>query len=149
MSFDIDSLDIDNGASAGGGGFFKPKEHSTATVIIFEPKGQKTSQYMGDDGQPKLNAIADFTIFSTKAELENGKPGVILTDGQTSGVLGNILIEKGKGVIVGTVEQTPPKGGKQGYWKISPVDPALIPKVKEYLIAREEAKKESLPPFMQ
>lgn len=147
MSFDIDSLDIDNGASAGGGGFFKPAEHSTATLIVIEPKGSKVSQYAGDDGQPKTNAVADFTIFSTKAELENGKPGVVLEDGQTGGVLANIIIEKGKGIIVGTVEQTAPKGGRKGYWKISPVDPALIPKVKEYLVARE-AEKSALPDFM-
>lgn len=146
MSFDIE---IDNGASAGGGGFFKPGEHSSATVIIFEPKGQKTSQFNGEDGQPKLNAVADFTIFATKAELEKGKPGVVMEDAQTSGVLANILIEKGKGVIVGTVEQTPGKGGKRGYWRIMPVDPALVPKVKEYLIAREEAKQEALPSFMR
>lgn len=149
MSFDIDSLEIDNGASAGGGGFFKPAEHASATLIIIEPKGQKVSQYTGEDGQPKVNAVADFTIFSTRAELEAGKPGVTMEDGQTGGVLANIIIEKGKGVIVGIVEQTAPKGGRKGYWKISPVDPGLIPKVKEYLVAREEAKKESLPPFMQ
>lgn len=148
MSDDL-NFDIDNGASAGGGGFFKPAEHATATLIIFEPKGQKVSQYTGEDGQAKVNAVADFTVFSTKAELESGKPGVVMEDGQTGGVLANIIIEKGGGVIVGTVEQTAPKGGKKGYWKISPVDPALVPKVKEYLIRRQEERTAALPPFMR
>lgn len=150
MSFDIDSLDIDNGASAGGGGFFKPAEHSSATLIIIEPKGSRnSSKFQNADGSPKVEAIADFTVFSTKAELENGKPGVVMEDGIcSSGVLAKIIVEKGKGVIVGTVSQTEPRGGKQGYWKIDAVDPALIPKVKEYLVAREEARKADLPDFM-
>lgn len=137
MSFDIE---IDNGASAGGGGFFKPAEHESATVIIFEPKGSATSQFKDRDGNDQLNAIADFTVFSTKAELKNKKPGVVMEDGQTSGVLGKILIEKGKGVVVGTVEQTEGKAGKRGYWKVAPVDPSLIPEIKAYLADREEKK---------
>lgn len=148
MSDDLD-FDIDNGASAGGGGFFKPKEHASATVIIFEPKGQATSQYRDNDGEVKLNAIADFTVFSTAAELKNKKPGVVMEDAQTSGVLGKILIEKGKGIVVGTVEQTEGKGGKQGYWRVSPVDPSLIPDIKEYLKHREEERKAALPEFMR
>lgn len=149
MSFDIDSLEIDNGASAGGGGFFKAADHATATLVVIEPKGQKTSQYADENGQPKLNAVADFTVFSTRAELESGKPGVVMEDAQTSGVLGKIIIEKRTGVIVGSLEKTEPKGGKAGYWKINPVDPALIPKVKEYLVAREQAKQDALPAFMK
>lgn len=151
MTFDIDSLDIDNGASAGGGGFFKPAEHSSATLIIFEPKGSRNSnKFQNADGSPKQEAIADFTIFSTKAELENKSPGVVMEDAIcSSGVLAKILIEKGEGVTVGTVSQTEPKGGKMGYWKIDPVDPALIPAVKAYLVEREEKRKEELPAFMQ
>lgn len=148
MTFDIDSLDIDNGASGGGGGFFKPGEHTTATVIIFEPKGSKKSQYADErTGEARYNAVADFTVFSTKAELKNGKPGVVLEDAQTSGVLGSILIEKGKGITVGTVSQTEGKGGRRGYWKIDPVDPALIPDIKKYLAKREE-ERNALPDFM-
>src|SRR5699024_11277470 len=52
-----------------------------ATLIIIEPKGSRnSSKFQNPDGSPKVEAIADFTVFSTKAELENGKPGVVMED---------------------------------------------------------------------
>lgn len=142
------NFDISNGAAAGGA-FVKPADHKDAALVIFEPKGSRTSsKFQNADGSPKLEAIADFTAFATKAELEKGKPGTVVEDAIiSSGVLAKIIIEKGQGILVGSLEQTEGKGGRQGYWRLAAVDPAMIPKVKQYLQARQE-ERDKLPDFM-
>lgn len=143
-------FNIVNGGSTGAGGFLKPADYAQAHLIIFEPTGQRTSKFTNTDGTPKFEAVGDWTVFNTPGELETGKPGEVHMESViSSGTLAKVLIENMNGIVVGSLSQTEPKGGRQGYWKIDPVAPENIGKVKEYLAKRQEERDADKPDWMK
>lgn len=142
-------MQINNGAPSNNGGYFKPGEHASATLIIFEPKSSSASQYKNEDGSSKQNAVGDFTIFLSDNELKQGKPSTIMEGAAcSSGVLSRTLIESIGQITAGKLEQVASKQpGRQPYWSIAPVTQAQSDLAVKYLTEREEAKKAALPSF--
>lgn len=143
-------MQINNGAASANGGFFKPAEHKSAALIIFEPKRSvMDTQYKNQDGSPKYNAQGDFTIFLSDNELKEGKPSTVLENALcTSGTLAKSLIETIDQVTAGRLEQVPSKTpGRQPYWTIAQATSEQIEQAVAYLEGREAAKAEALPDF--
>lgn len=148
------SINIVNGGSTGGGGFLKPEEFTSAVMGIFEAKKAIQSRFNDErTGQPKFEAVGDYTFFLSDAEVKAGKPSIIKEDAVfSSGVLAKVLIENIGNVMVGTLEKTKGAAGKQGYWKIQPTSQANLDKAVAYLEAREAQKekdREALPDFLK
>lgn len=148
------SINIVNGGSTGGGGFLKPEEFTSAHLGIFEPKKAVQSRFNDErTGQPKFEAAGDYTFFLSQSELDAGKPSDIREDALfSSGILAKVLIENIGNVMVGTLEKTQGKGGKQGYWKVQPTSQANVDKAVAYLEQREAEKakaREDLPAFLK
>lgn len=143
-------MQINNGASSASGGFFKPAEHKSAALIIFEPeRSVLDTQYKNQDGSAKHNVLGKFTIFLSDNELEQGKPNEVMEGAIcSSGTLAKALIETAGQVTAGHLEQVPSKTpGRQPYWTIASATAEQIEQAVAYLEAREAAKTEALPGF--
>lgn len=138
-------FNISNGASVGGDRF-KADDHKGAFLIMFEPKGVRTgiaTQFGSAD-----STDTDVTVFLTEAELKQGKPSTILTNAGIMGALGKSLQGNVNGIVIGKLGQKDTGKGRPA-WIIEPADPRLTGQVKDYLVAREEARQADLPDFMR
>lgn len=134
------AISISNGAGPAVGGFFKPAEHQSATVILFEPKefrGGVETNYGTED-----HTLGDITIFLSDAELAEGKPSTLMENAVAKGNIGRSLVGYIGGATVGKLGQVPTKKGNPA-WVINPVDQAKVDQVIKYVEDRD-----ALPDFL-
>lgn len=139
-------FDISNGAGLSNGGFFKPKEHQSAAVILFEPKGVRRG--IQTKFGPKDYVDGDFTIFLTADELKSGSPSTVMEGATCEGNIARSLEGLVGRATVGKLGQKDTGKGNPA-WTIDQVDPKLIPQIKEYVQKREQEKQDSVPDFLR
>ncbi|MEU2854119.1 hypothetical protein [Streptomyces syringium] len=121
------------------GGWFKPKEASSAVAILLEVKSYDRQRPTPNG--PKDSVLADISIFHSADHLDAGRPEVFRGQRIEQTVLARDLETVVGGAVLVTVAQVPPtKPGAHPAWVWRQVsDPLVVQKVVAYADQRDAA----------
>ena len=123
-----------------GASFFKPAEHMTDLALLIEPKTIERNVPSTYGGQTRVRdeVIADITVFSNQAALDEKKPSQIIKSTKvTHGMLTSTLEKILGGAMVATVTKVATKGGSGYVFRDAPASTEEA--VGAYYGARAEA----------